>query len=173
MNLFFLAKSLEDSTEALCDKHVVKMILETTQLLYTAWHCSESPIPSDEGVYKKTHANHPTAKWVRANKYHYEYTVDYGLVLCFEYTKRYGKTHKCQGHLEKLREWGSPEPTEETFEESACARKYIPDGMAFIPLCMPDEFRGEEGIEAYRQYYKSKQDTIDMRWKTNKPPTWM
>lgn len=156
----------------MCDKHVVKMILETAQILYTAWHCSETGLPEEEGAYRKTHVNHPMAKWIRVKPHHYEYAATYGIVLCLEYTRRYGRRHKTQDHLEKLKRWGAPKPVEESFDEKTLATQDLPDGIEFIPLCMPDEFRGKRGIAAYRAYYKSKKKTIDMRWTKCSPPSW-
>lgn len=71
------------------DKHVVKMILETSQLLCGAhWVCgSEAP-------YKLSHKNHPCSIWVRKSLSNYLYLCELGLELGREYTHRYGKKHK-------------------------------------------------------------------------------
>ena len=50
--------------------------------------------------YRKTHVNHPISIWVRHNESHYNWTCNYGLALCAEYTRRYGKIHKTQYHLD-------------------------------------------------------------------------
>ena len=93
MNIFFLSLDPAEAARLHCDKHVVKMILESCQLLYCAhWMCG-TIMPSN--AYKKTHPNHPCAKWVRESQANYRWLCRLGLELCGEYTFRYGKHHKC------------------------------------------------------------------------------
>lgn len=122
MNIFILHELAQKAAQQHCDKHVVKMILETCQLLYTAWWrgrknppWSECPFPP----YKAILHNHPSAIWVRAHKNHYDYAVALGLELCFEFTRRYGGEHKCYHHLLRLQTMGYPELLEE--------EDYLPD----------------------------------------------
>ena len=93
----------------------IKMILETTQLLYTAWWFGRDTLPLPEldtcphDPYRPTHKNHPSAIWVRADPKHYEWLLELGFSLCEEYYKRYnGKFHKCLTHLERLQSMGPP-----------------------------------------------------------------
>lgn len=65
MNLFVLDKCPHKSAKLMCDKHVVKMILEVAQMLSTAHRELESNIVTDDCLlYKKTHLNHPSTIWV-------------------------------------------------------------------------------------------------------------
>ena len=68
MNIFYLAHNPTDCAQMHCDKHVVKMILETAQLLSTAHHERGSTAP-----YKSTHRNHPSAVWVRSGVKQYQW----------------------------------------------------------------------------------------------------
>lgn len=131
MNIFFLSRNVRKCAKYHVDKHCVKMILETCQLLCSAiWMCGV------EAPYKLTHKNHPSAIWTRANKANWEWLKSLGLALCEEYTFRYGKVHKCQSILENL----------------TCPT--LPDGEFFEPTqAMPDEFKNERSIIAYRSYY--------------------
>ena len=181
MNLFFIDQWIEQCALGACDKHVVKMILETAQLLYSAWHSMANELPSSElQPYRKTHVNHPMSIWVRESETNYKYTCYYGLLLCHEYTQRYGKYHKTEAHLRQLYHWGFP-PSE---KEVPAAKKpkpidyayhNVPHGIKYIPLCMGKEYyiRDEDnnllGIESYRNYYKSKRDNFTMAWKQNQP----
>ena len=61
MNIFILDNDSQKCVEYHCDKHVVKMILEYCQLLSTACHVHGIAV---DGIYKKTHDNHPCAKWL-------------------------------------------------------------------------------------------------------------
>src|ERR1700756_168681 len=95
MNIFALDLSPVKSAEYACDKHVVKMIIETAQLLSTAIHIQ---VPRNENylLYKTTHVHHPCSKWTRESRENFEWLVDYGIALSKEYTVRYGKYHKCE-----------------------------------------------------------------------------
>jgi hypothetical protein len=70
MNIFFLDIDPKKSAQYHCDKHVVKMILELVQLLYTAHHVLGSILPKD--AYKPILALHPSAIWVRNNINNYK-----------------------------------------------------------------------------------------------------
>jgi hypothetical protein len=133
MNIFFLSFNPRIAAEHHCDKHVVKMILETAQLLYTA----HEVLPP--GAYKKTHLNHPCAIWTRESKDNYKWLCQLGLALCKEYTFRYGKIHKTQAHIEWL-------------------TANIPDlpdvGVTEIRQAMPPEYKRPNPVEAYQTYYR-------------------
>ena len=90
MNLFLLASLARQAAAMHCDKHCIKMILETTQLLYTAWwfgreHVEWAPCKYDP--YRATHKNHPSAIWVRLHPNHYQWALRLGFELCQEYTR--------------------------------------------------------------------------------------
>ena len=63
MNIFFLDVDPKKSAQYHCDKHVVKMILEIVQLLYTAHHILGSKLPKD--AYKPVSVSHPLAIWIK------------------------------------------------------------------------------------------------------------
>jgi hypothetical protein len=138
MNIFFLSLDPTEAARLHCDKHVVKMILETAQLLYTAHWMYESTLP--DGAYRKTHPNHPSARWVRESLANYVWLCRLGLALCEEYTYRYGKTHKTQHHLEWL--------------IAHSPRGLVNIGWTLPRLAMPDEFKNNDPVVAYRNYYK-------------------
>ena len=178
---------LESSVSSLCDKHVVKMILETAQVLWSVWHLHKgdiSYIESSYGVkpYKKTHSNHPISVWARYHVNHYEYAVRYGLLLCHEYTRRYGKVHKTQRHLELLFWLGFPSAEcvvapPKTSKVTTKALHDIPGTLLYFPMCFDEQYLVKDdhgnilGVSSYRNYYQSKQDKFKMVWKTNQP-TW-
>jgi len=134
MNIFFLDFNPHKAAEYHCDKHVVKMILETAQLLYTAHWCFSPEIPA----YKITHKNHPCAIWVRESLDNYAWLCELGLQLCCEYTFRFGRQHKTEAHLLWLRENCPPLPV--------C-------GITTIRLAMPDEYKRPNPVDAYRTFY--------------------
>ena len=75
MNIFVLDKNPIRAAKMACDKHVVKMILESAQML-----CSVQP----EGTapYKRSFYNHPCTKWVRESDANYDWLIEHGLALC-------------------------------------------------------------------------------------------
>ena len=139
MNIFVLHFLPRIAAEMHCDKHVVKMILETAQLLYSAHHVAGGPLP--DGAYKKTHPNHPCAIWVRQTSGNYYWLCELGFWLCKEYQYRYGpgKTHKTERHILWL-------------------RNHLPLGIPDAPRtpfaqAMPPEYKRDDPVEAYRVYY--------------------
>ena len=81
------------SAQYMCDKHVVKMILESAQLLCTSHHVCPTGIELPEKFYKQTHTNHPSAVWVRASTDNYSWLTAHANALLSEYTHRYEKQH--------------------------------------------------------------------------------
>jgi len=107
--------------------------------------------------YSVTHKNHPCAIWTRANLMQYLYTVELGLELCKEYSNRYhGKTHKTQAVLQWLKNNPPKLP---------CTKWVQP------PQAMPDEFKAECSVEAYRNYYKGAKRHLAV-WNHSKKPNW-
>ncbi len=138
MNIFFLSFNARIAAEHHCDKHVVKMILETAQLLYSAhWLTDPSRLPA--GAYKLSHMNHPCAIWTRESLANYLWLCDLGYWLCQEYRFRYGdKTHKTERHIDWLR--ANPPAIKDV-------------GVTTIRLAMPDEYKRPNPVEAYQTYY--------------------
>ena len=135
MNIFFLSLIPSTCAQMHVDKHVIKMILETTQLLCSAHYMVKSEfIP----CYKLTHKNHPSAIWTRKSKGNYKWLCKLGEELCKEYTYRYGKIHKCQPYIEDL-------------------SKNIPDlpdlGFTKPALAMPEMYKDDNVVDAYQTYY--------------------
>ena len=155
MNIFFLDIDPKTSASYHCDKHVVKMIIESAQLLSTA-HRELNPDAVDD-LYRATHKNHPTAKWVRSSKDHYKWTYELFAHLSMEYTKRYGKTHKSWKNLKRhLYNLPLNIPTE---------------GWVDPPQCMPDHCKKIDTVDAYRNYYMLEKSNI-AKWNYSQTPDW-
>lgn len=139
MNIFYLHVLARKAAQYHCDKHVVKMILETAQLLYSVhWELCPAGLPS--GAYRKTHGKHPCAIWARESLSNYRWLADLGYWLCQEYRYRYGdKTHKTEAHINWLRE-----------NPPACLSDI---GTTPIRQAMPDEYKHAHPVTAYRTYY--------------------
>lgn len=158
MNIFYLDADPEIAAKYCCDKHCVKMILESAQLLCTARALSGG-LPIDGYSLKPTHVNHPSAKWVRESKAHYKWLYRHLKALCKEYTRRYGKVHKVE--RERLLQ----------------ALEVVPDTIPMTqfsdpPQCMPEEYKSPRStVEAYRKYY-IKDKAKFAKWKTGEIPSW-
>ncbi len=149
MNIFVLDKNPHVAAMYACDKHVVKMILESAQML-----CSVQP----EGTapYKRSFYNHPCTKWVRASVANYDWLIEHARALCTEYTRRYGKVHKS----EKVIDWCDTN------------RPELPDvGLTPFAQAMPEDYKNEDAVEAYRTYYRNDKRRF-ATWKDVDPPTW-
>lgn len=151
MNIFVLDVCPATAAELQCDKHVVKMCLETAQLL-----CS----PHAQGIapYRRTHYNHPCAIWARTAFENYAWLVRHGAALCREYTHRYGKTHAS----ERVVDWCHLQTHTLTFPWN--------DRTPFVQ-CMPDEYRGANAVAAYRRYYNAEKARI-ATWTRRDVPSW-
>ncbi len=157
MNIFFLSRKIRRCARWHCDKHVVKMILEYTQMLYTTLHMlggtenilSNAPLCASTGVrgYKVHAKNHPSTKWVRESRAHYDWLLTLALALVEEHMYRFAhKTiHACHAHLEWLRA-NPPKFSEATWRDP--------------PTAMPEEFRiSPDSVLCYIAYYNgSKRD---------------
>lgn len=91
MNIFVTSDNPVDCAEFLDNKRVIKMATETAQLLSTALN-----LAGGKGCYKTTHPNHPCSVWARETQTNWLWLFIHGLALCYEYTRRYDKEHKCQ-----------------------------------------------------------------------------
>ena len=86
MNIFVLDTDPKVSAQLMCDKHCVKMILESAQMLCSAY-------PEGDAPYKRTHFNHPCSKWIRDSVDNYEWLLSHAYSLVDEYFDRYSKIH--------------------------------------------------------------------------------
>lgn len=95
MNIFVSHPDPYISASYLDDARVVKMILESCQMLNMCLITKHN----DTIGYKPTHRNHPCTKWVCDNKAHYTWLYHHLGGLLSEYTMRFRKVHKCQQYM--------------------------------------------------------------------------
>jgi len=153
MNIFILDTDIKKCAEYHVDKHCVKMILETTQLLNNAMIANVSGyVP----VYKPTHKNHPCSIWASESSGNFQWLINLGLALSEEYTFRYYKRHKCQSIIEDF---------------STQIDKFIPKPMTDYKLCMPDQYKVADTVESYRNYYRGDKAYI-ATWSRRGSPEW-
>jgi hypothetical protein len=155
VNIFVLDESPRVAAEYHCDKHVVKMIVETAQILSTTHHVldGEEAVP---GIYKKTHANHPCCVWARESSENYSWLLSLGFYLAGEYKTRYKKTHKTSQVLDTLSSFPS----------------HLPSGsLTPFALAMPEQYVTEDAVQSYRGFYIGEKARF-AKWKYTEAPAW-
>lgn len=173
MNIFFLHIDPRTNASYYCDKHVVKIILEITQMLWTAFGTQEIALPPDIKRYKVTHKNHPMVMWVGSTRGNFMYTVDLGRALCAEYTERYSKTHACEKILYFMKHNTPREFELRTSPKAVYATTAnFPSTLTPVPLCMDSKYQREDLVDAYRTYYRQGKQEITT-WKYTTRPYWM
>src|SRR6185369_3647140 len=100
MNIFRTDNNPAKAAEYLCDKHVVKMIVESCQLLCTALHVHNY---HPDWAYKATHINHPSAIWCRQSSENYTWLCQHVDAMNQQYTLRYHKQHACSSLIDRLK----------------------------------------------------------------------
>ena len=103
MNIFVTDQCPIQSARNLPDKHIVKMPLETCQMLaiiYSDWYygigqlhkLDGKPYATKHGAFRK----HPCTIWAAESYWNLSWLISHGMALCDEYTARYNKVHACQ-----------------------------------------------------------------------------
>ena len=176
MNIFFLSLIPRYCARYHCDKHVVKMIVECCQMLWTAFHLTGkknwlTQVPKNMKVYKVAHVNHPMCIWVRSDKNNFKWTAKLARELCKQYTKRYGKVHSCY----KMVRWFNrniPRCDEDTTTTSVYCKYNYPEGCTPPPLCIPQqEYHSRDLVKAYRKYYQGEKINF-AKWRYSRTPYW-
>lgn len=158
MNIFILSDCPKVSAEMMCDKHIVKMPTESMQMISTIMELYGFSAPM-----KPVMLNHPCTKWARESSSNFGFLVDHCLALCKEYTARYGKKHKVETYLEEY-EIGITDT--EYFLKTNSGSLRTPFAQA-----MPDKYKNEDAVKAYRDYYLG--DKWDIAtWKLGNPNWW-
>lgn len=133
MNIFYLHEVPETAARYLCDKHINKMLIESVQMLSTCHHVIGS---GSNAMYRPAFQNHPCAIWVRESAQNYYWLRDHALQIGEEFLIRYGKVHASTVVLNAL-----PDPD-------------LPlVGITPPAQAMPDEYKNDDAVQAYRDYY--------------------
>ena len=159
MNIFVLDENPFVIPRMMLDKHAVKMVLETAQMLCTAHRVLDN-VDELRGVplYKAAHINHPCTIWARESIYNYRWLYNHFMALCREYTHRYGKIHLCATKL--LHVLSNPPINISSIERTPFA------------IAMPDSCKTGEAISSYRKYYCEVKSSLPQKWTNRTPPAW-
>lgn len=164
MNIFYLDESPAVAAIYHCDKHVVKMILESAQLLCTAVNVTAG---KQITPYKTTHINHPCSIWIRESFANWFYVYKLMLYLENEWQFRYGhiKRHKSVSLLTEFKDG---------FRLEDLAKVYLSDKPFTKPaLAMPDHCKiSSDPTECYRYYYRTEKKDL-LTYTGREMPFWL
>jgi hypothetical protein len=162
MNIFVLDTNPYNAASMMCDKHVVKMIVESCQMLSTVHLLGKDyghPIINSENFnhYKLSFKNHPCTVWARQSHDNYLWLAEHAIGLTEEYNFRYAKNHKC----EPMVDW---------------YLRHVPEYITFGELtpfaqAMPDKYKCDYAVTAYRNYYIGEKSRF-AKWKMGIIPEW-
>lgn len=176
MNIFYVHDDAKTCAQMHCDSHVVKMILEYSQLLSTAHRILDGKpkkifdkergkiikalvLPNsilDKNLYLAYSPKHPSAIWARSATENYRWLYSLLVELHAEFEHRSQKEHASKFLLPYLENLPSN----------------IPTGVFTQPtLSMPDQYRDSDAVTAYRNYYLG--DKVRFAtWKVREIPSW-
>lgn len=151
LNIFLLDNNPVQCARYYYDSHIVKMILESAQLLCTALWQSGGQAP-----YRPTHLKHPCAVWVSASLANWLWLKNLASHLNSEYQYRY---HKLSNHKSYDIIQGLPLPA------------ILDIGLTPHPQVMPELYRGKNTVLAYRRYYLGDKAHL-AKWTNRNIPAW-
>lgn len=176
MNIFVLDNDPQHAAIMMCDKHVVKMIVESCQLMSTAHHVIDGKqitrvakngrkfstyeagnLPAVPPFLRCTMINHPCTIWTRENVANYQWLWVHTNELLHQYKTRYNKDHT---YTNLVRQTLVNTPTKLR-------------GVSLTPFAqaMPDQYKNQDAVEAYRQYYIHEKSRF-AKWKIGNTPLW-
>jgi hypothetical protein len=151
MNIFYLHDNPQISAMAMTNKHVVKMIVESAQLLSTAHHVLDGP-DAISGIYKKTHVNHPSAIWTRETTGNYLWLQHHLFWLLNEYATRYNKKREDHAtHNVWVQLKSTPKHINKSFDKTPM-RIAITDTKHHVK---------NDAVASYRKYYTAEKLRLD------------
>lgn len=156
MNIFVLDLDPEIAASYLNDKHVVKMAVETAQLLSSAARLNGH---HEDWLYKMWHKNNPLVIWTYSSQANYDWLCAHGMQICREYTNRYGKTHGSEAVIRKLK-------------GIKVNKTSISTELTQFYLAMPDKYKTVDKVDSYRRFYISEKASFSTWKQPSVKPSW-
>ena len=151
MNIFVLDYDISKAALYHNCKHIVKMPLESAQMICT--------VLNDRGVktpYRSVHRKHPCTIWAGKSKSNFVWLGELGLALCKEYSYRYNKVHACEAVI--------------TYCLDNC--NFVEEGnLTEFALAMPENYKSSCAVESYRNYYRNDKAHL-ANWGIRNKPEW-
>jgi hypothetical protein len=164
VNIFCLSSDPVEAAQFECNSHVVKMCVESAQILSTVIFLRDHDAYNIYApcLYKPTHRHHPCVKWATLTGENFRWLAVHSLALCDEYERRYGKVHASRRVVECCAEFPAGD-----FYHITSYKHHTPFAQA-----MPEKYRCEDAVIAYRNYYAGEKARFT-RWEPRaKMPSW-
>ena len=182
MNIFVLHEDPKIAAQMHCERHILKMIIEHTQMMAATYYhtlgisrkkeilenqekvstlFSGFPRKDENGndkPYMISHVNHPCTVWTRTSLSNFNWLLDCTKAMCEEFTYRYKGKHS----VEAIIDWMYQNPP-----------KIEDIGLTPFAQAMPDFYKGSDVTEAYHKYYAFKTTYMKVNWKLEERiPSW-
>ena len=146
MNIFVLDKDPVVAARYIDDVRLPKMVTESAQMMAASLRRhgatdEQMPLTKAGTPYKGGYAHHPCTVWAGDSDTNFLWLANHAITLCQEYKKRFGKVHACQNPIHQM----------------SHMMPFVGEEMTPFAQAMPDEYKDDDVVKAYRSYYKSKQ----------------
>ncbi len=167
MNIFILSLNVNRCAKYYFDKHVHKIISEIAQMMSVAITILLKEKYYDSSrICKPSHANHPVSVWLRSSIGNWNWTMQLADCLHDEWKGRYGHPEE-RLHLSYVKILYIRELVEKYDIDFGA------EAMTPFALAMPDEYKSDDAVESYRQYYMNNVEKRRMAsWKNREQPYW-
>ena len=163
MNIFVLDLDPQVAARMHCDKHIPKMCVEAAQMMASALRRhgatdEQMPLTKSGTPYKGGYHHHPCTVWAGESQENWMSLAHHAMQLCEEYYKRFNKMHACTDPIYHM----------------IGLQKIIPNTeLTPFAQAMPDEYKDDDPVVAYRAYYMSKMDSPGgVHYRHTSPPDW-
>lgn len=159
MNIFYIEIDPVKAAQALCNKHISRMPLESLGMLAYAFPEGEAPYPNK----RDSHYNHPASKWARESLENFEWLLAHAIAQCVEYTARYKREHYSQQYISQIEDMERPVfPTKGLTPFARCFGTWK---EVINPMV-------HDTLEAYRSFYMADKETFAKWPSINMIPAW-
>ena len=162
MNIFILDRDPIVAARMHCDKHIPKMTVEVYQQIASAARrhgATDGVMPLNQSgmPVKGGYHHHPCTEWVGDSRANYKWACVHGIALACEFAKRFQNPHHCFAGITTL--WSLNE--------------LVPEGdLTPFAQAMPDQYRHDDAVTAYRDYYWCEKRRF-AKWEKGTPvPEW-
>ena len=152
MNIFVLDEDPWQAARYIDDVRLPKMCVESAQMMASALRRhgatdEQMPLTKAGKPYKGGYAHHPCTRWAGDCEGNFNWLAHHAVALCEEYEKRFGKRHACHDPILDM----------SALEMMLNPNRVEPMSLTPFAQAMPDEYKDDDVVKAYRSYYKSKQ----------------
>lgn len=154
MNIFPLDTCPKLAAQYLHDFHIRKMNTESAQILSTILHRAGQSAP-----YEKVRPeDHPAILWAEQSKENFDWVLQHGIEICFEFEKRFGHPHKSFQALSDIQSIHFRPPEKE---------------LSKFGQFIPEKYQQADSVQAYRDAYAGEKIVFAHYSFPSEPPTWL